>query len=271
MAEVQTDDKILFESIGRTAIVLINRAECKNAVDGESAHLLYDAFKRFDENDDLDVAILSGVGGSFCAGADLKALSAGGDVNPIMEGGTNSLAPMGPTRMRLSKPVIAAIEGHAVAGGMELALWCDLRVMARDAQFGIFCRRFGVPLIDMGTVRLPRLIGQSRAMDLVLTGRPVDAPEAFDIGLANRLSEPGHALEDALKLAGEIGQHPQNCMRNDRKSLLDQWSLDEDSAILNETRLGLTTLRSGETLEGALRFAGGAGRHGAFKSETEID
>ena len=188
-----------------------------------------------------------------------------------MEGGINSLAPIGPTRMQLKKPVIAAIEGYAVAGGMELALWCDLRVMAQDAQFGIFCRRFGVPLIDMGTIRLPRLIGQSRAMDLILTGRPVDAQEAYAIGLANRLAEPGKALELAMKLAGEISAHPQNCLRSDRQSLLEQFSLDEETAMRNEIRLGLATMHSGETIKGAKRFADGEGRHGRFANEQIED
>ncbi len=178
---------------------------------------------------------------------------------------------MGPSRLRLSKPVIAAIEGHAVAGGMELALWCDLRVMANNATFGIFCRRFGVPLIDMGTIRLPQLIGQSRAMDLVLTGRPVEAKEAYDIGLANRLAAPGSALEEAMKLAGEILAHPQNCMRNDRASLLDQANLNENDAIISETRLGLASMHSGETIKGAKRFTDGQGRHGEFETEKQND
>lgn len=269
MGETGGQGKILVETVGRVAVIMINRPQCRNAVDGETAHLLFDAFKNFDEDDMLDVAILSATGGTFCAGADLKALSDGGDINPIMEGGINSLGPMGPTRMRLSKPVIAAIEGHAVAGGMELALWCDLRVMASDAQFGIFCRRFGVPLIDMGTIRLPRLIGQSRAMDLVLTGRPVMAKEAFDIGLANRICKPGAALDTALSLAQEIGKHPQTCLRSDRQSILEQWSMDEENAVRNENRLGLATMHSGETLSGAIRFAGGQGRHGEFDTGNE--
>lgn len=270
MASHQIPSKILIETVGRVAVIMINRPKCRNAVDGETAHLLFDAFKQFDDDESLDVAILSGSDGSFCAGADLKAFSDGGDINPIMEGGVNSLGPMGPTRLQLGKPVIAAIEGHAVAGGMELALWCDLRVMASDATFGIFCRRFGVPLIDVGTIRLPRLIGQSRAMDLVLTGRAVEAKEAFDIGLANRLTKPGAALDGAMKLALEIANHPQTCLRSDRQSMLDQWSLDSEIAIRNENRLGLKTMHSGETLEGARRFEGGEGRHGEFgKKETQ--
>ena len=263
-------DKILVETIDRTAIILINRPQRRNAVDGECAHLLFDAFKKFDESQDHDIAILSAVGDNFCAGADLKAFSQGGDINPIMEGGINSLAPMGPTRMQLKKPVIAAIEGYAVAGGMELALWCDMRVMAKNASFGVFCRRFGVPLIDMGTIRLPRLIGQSRAMDLILTGRPVDAEEAYSIGLANRLAEPGQALAMAIKLATEICRHPQTCLRHDRQSVLDQWSLDEEAAIRNENRLGLITMHSGETIKGARSFAQGKGRHGNFRTDEEV-
>ena len=271
MSSNNSKDKVLFNAVGNIAIILINRPHCRNAVDGETAHLLYDAFKKFDGDENLDIAILSGVDGSFCSGADLKAFAEGGDINPIMAGGIDSLAPMGPSRLRLSKPVIAAIEGHAVAGGMELALWCDLRVMANDATMGIFCRRFGVPLIDMGTVRLPRLIGQSRAMDLILTGRAVKAQEAFEIGLANRLCEPANALEEAMKLAQEIGKHPQNCLRNDRASLLDQWSLEEEYAMTNENRLGLSSMHSGETLKGAARFSQGQGRHGNFDSDLRDD
>lgn len=264
LSEQSASNKLLIETVDRVAIIIINRPECKNAVDGETAHLLFDAFRDFDRNEELDVAILTGAEGSFCAGADLKTFAEGGDINPIMEGGINSLAPMGPTRMQLSKPVIASIEGYAVAGGMELALWCDMRVMAENAKFGIFYRRFGVPLIDMGTLRLPRLIGQSRAMDLILTGREVDALEAHHIGLANRLSKPGQALEDALKLAGQISQHPQICMRNDRRSMLEQYSLDEDAAIRHENKLGLLSMHSGETIRGAKRFSAGEGRHGHF-------
>ncbi len=269
MAEQQSQEKILVETIGRIAVVMINRPSRRNAVDGETAHLLFDAFKSFDKNVDLDVAILCGAEGNFCAGADLKALSENGDINPIMEGKMNSLAPMGPSRLHLSKPVIAAIEGYAVAGGMELALWCDLRVTAKNAIFGIYCRRFGVPLIDMGTVRLPRLIGQSRAMDLILTGREVKADEAFSIGLANRIVPNGTALEEALKLAGSIAEFPQTCMRNDRRSVLEQWSLDEDAAMINENRLGMSSMQGGETLQGAMRFSEGKGRHGNFESNNE--
>ncbi len=263
MGTIEISDHIVGE--GRIRVIAIDRPDRRNAVDGPTARALHDAFTNFDRDDASDIAILTGKGGAFCAGADLKAFAGGGEnANPVEEGGTDTLAPMGVSRLQLSKPVIAAIEGHAVAGGMELALWCDLRVVARDAVMGIFCRRFGVPLIDMGTIRLPRLIGHSRAMDLILTGRPVEAQEAHAIGLANRLAAPGLALEEALKLAGEIAQFPQLCMRNDRRSVLDQWSLDLDAAILNETRLGMATLDSGESRAGAARFAGGEGRHGNF-------
>lgn len=250
-----------FETRSDIAIITINRPERRNAVDGPSAALLFDAFRRFDEDRDLNIAILQGAGGNFCAGADLQAVAAGKG-NTVEKSGP--LAPMGPTRMRLSKPVIAAVEGYAVAGGMELALWCDLRVMAASSRFGIFCRRFGVPLIDMGTIRLPRLIGQSRASDLILTGREVGAEEALAIGLANRVSEDGCALDMALELAGKISAFPQQCLRNDRKSMHDQWAMDHDTAMRNEIELGLETLRSGETLAGATAFSKGKGRHGQF-------
>lgn len=251
----------------RVTIIAINRHARRNSVNGETARELFEAFQNFDQDGNSDIAILTGMGGTFCAGADLKALADGEDSNPFEEGGINTLAPMGISRMQLSKPVIAAIEGHAVAGGMELALWCDLRVMAEDAIMGIFCRRFGVPLVDMGTIRLPRLIGQSRAMDLALTGRPVDATEAEHIGLANRISASGKALETAAELAKEIAKFPQACMRSDRQSMLDQWSLDTEAAIHNETKLGMETINSGETVAGATRFSSGEGRHGKFGEE----
>jgi enoyl-CoA hydratase len=254
-------------SKGRVLIVAINRVERKNAVDFQTAKELYQAFLDFDGNDDFDVAILTGKGGAFCAGADLKALGSEDFQSRVSDGGEGTFAPMGVSRMELSKPVIAAIEGHAVAGGMELALWCDLRVMAEDAVMGIYCRRFGVPLIDMGTIRLPRLIGQSRAMDLILTGRPVDAKEAHAIGLANRIAPSGDTLDHAIKLAEQISAFPQTCMRNDRKSVLDQWSLGSDDAIENETGLGRATIRTGETVSGAGRFSAGEGRHGEFENK----
>ena len=249
---------ILIDRDGPVLIVTINRAERRNAVDRYTADALADAFRGFDADENLSVAILTGAGGNFCAGADLRALSEGGGNRVEIEGD----GPMGPSRLRLSKPVIAAVEGYAVAGGIELALWCDLRVAAKNATFGVFCRRFGVPLIDGGTVRLPRLIGQSRAMDMILTGRAVGAEEAFAIGLANRLAEPGEALAAAKALAHEIASLPQVCMRNDRASALDQWSLPQEAAMANEFRLGLNTLQSGETLKGAQAFADGAGRGG---------
>ena len=254
---------IAIERTGPVTVIAIDRPGRRNAVDGATAVALYEAFRAFDTDDTASVAILYGRGGYFCAGADLKALAEGGG-NKVSGEGIDSLGPMGPTRLRLSKPVIAAIEGPAVAGGMELALWCDLRVMADDATFGIFCRRFGVPLVDLGSVRLPRLIGHSRAMDLILTGRPVGAEEALAIGLANRMAPSGAALTVAIELARSIAGFPQLCLRNDRLSALEQWDLSEEDALHNETRRGLETIRSGETQSGAARFAAGQGRGGAF-------
>jgi enoyl-CoA hydratase len=258
-------ETVTVERDGPIVIVTINRPERRNAVDGATAEKLTQAFQAFDADDSASVAVLTGAHGAFCAGADLKALAAGESGQRVKPGGVNSPAPMGPTRMRLTKPVIAAIEGYAVAGGAELALWCDLRVMAENATFGIFCRRFGVPLVDLGTIRLPRLIGHARAMDLILTGRPVSAREAYEMGLANRIAPPASALAHAIALAREIAAHPQRCMRNDRLSAIEQWGMEESSAIDNEVRYGLDTLRSGETAAGAQRFASGAGRHGAFE------
>jgi enoyl-CoA hydratase len=240
------------------AVVTLNRPDRRNAVDAATASALAAAFRRFEAEPGALVAILTGAGGTFCAGADLKALG-DGERRPVLEAGDG---PMGPTRMRLSKPVVAAVEGHAVAGGLELALWCDLRVAATTAVFGVFCRRFGVPLVDLGTVRLPRLIGVSRAMDLLLTGRPVSAEEALAIGLVNRVVPSGEALAEALKLARVLSALPQACLRNDRLSMLESLDLSEDEAMRNEVRHGQRTLASGETLEGARRFSGGAGRHG---------
>ena len=254
---------VRYEVVGRIAVVTIDRPEVRNAVDVPTAQALAEAFHRFDEDEQLLVAVLTGAGGTFCAGADLKALAGGElrDFSPEADG------PMGPTRMRLGKPVIAAIEGYAVAGGLELALWCDLRVVAEDAMLGVFCRRFGVPLIDLGTIRLPRLIGHSRAMDLILTGRPVPAKEAALMGLANRVAPNGHALETAIELAKQIASHPQRCMRSDRRSAIEQWGMSEDEAMRNELRLGLETIESGETVSGATRFSQGAGRHGTFSDD----
>jgi len=250
--------------IGRKDSILtvtINRPEARNAVDAATAAALAEAFRSFDTDETLDVAVLTGAGGTFCAGADLKAVAAGRP-NALSEGGDG---PMGPTRMLLSKPVIAAIEGCAVAGGLELALWCDLRVVARDATLGVYCRRFGVPLIDLGTIRLPRLIGQSHALDLILTGRGVSGDEALRMGLANRLVESGHALEGALELARILASFPQTCMRSDRLSCYEQWGLSTEEATSNEYRRGLAVLGSGETAAGARKFAAGAGRHGSRK------
>jgi len=249
---------IQYQRDGTIAIVTINRPEVRNAVDGPTARALADAFREFDSDDNLSVAILTGSSNSFCAGADLKAVAAGRG-NDLTDNGDG---PMGPTRMMLTKPVIAAVEGHAVAGGLELALWCDLRVAARNAVFGVFCRRFGVPLIDLGTIRLPRLIGHSRAMDLILTGRAVSGDEALAMGLANRLTEPGAALGGALELARQIAAFPQLCLRSDRLSAYEQWHLSWDDATRNEYHRGMEVIESGETREGAQRFANGAGRHG---------
>ncbi|MED7923076.1 crotonase/enoyl-CoA hydratase family protein [Nonomuraea sp. LP-02] len=241
------------ERQGPVTTVVISRPEARNAVDRETAGALADAFRGFEESD-ADVAVLWGEGGTFCAGADLKALD-----NRVGEEGDG---PMGPTRMRLGKPVIAAVAGHAVAGGLELALWCDLRVVEEDAVFGVFCRRWGVPLIDGGTVRLPRLVGTSRAMDMILTGRPVGAREAYEMGLANRVVPRGEARSRAEELAREIARFPQGCLRGDRLSALEQEGIGEEEAMRNELRHGLMSLPGAR--DGAARFAGGAGRHGRF-------
>jgi len=248
------------EQDGAVTIVTIERPEVRNAVDGPTAAALADAFRRFDADDSSPVAVLTGAGGTFCAGADLKGVSQGRG-NRVTEDGDG---PMGPSRMLLSKPVLAAVEGYAVAGGLELAAWCDLRVAARDAVFGVFCRRWGVPLIDGGTIRLARLLGHSHALDLILTGRGVSGDEAQRMGLANRLVEPGTALAEAIKLAHELERFPQRCLRSDRLSSYEQWTLDLPAALLNETRRGLEVVASGETGAGAARFAAGAGRHGSF-------
>ncbi len=246
---------------GQVTIVTINRPHARNAVDGPTADLLADAFRAFDADDESRVAILTGAAGTFCAGADLKAVATG-DGNRISSTGDG---PMGPSRMLLSKPVIAAVEGHAVAGGLELAVWCDLRVAAEDAVFGVYCRRWGVPLVDGGTIRLTRLLGMSHAMDLILTGRGVSGAEAQMMGLANRLTPPGGALDGALELAEQLCRFPQMCMRNDRMSAYQQWDKDIPDALQLETELGLEVIRSGETREGAARFASGKGRHGDFE------
>ena len=242
-------------------VVTIDRLERRNAIDGPTAAALADAFRDFNTDDSLKVAVLTGANGLFCAGADLKAISEGRGNR--VDADISCDGPLGVTRMLLDKPVIAAVEGFAVAGGLELALWCDLRVAARDATFGVFCRRWGVPLVDGGTVRLPRLIGHSHAMDMILTGRGVTGEEALRMGLANRLTEPGDALTTALVLAHELAALPQLCLRSDRRSSYDQWALPLPEALSRETELGLTTIRSGETREGAQRFTQGAGRHGS--------
>ncbi len=253
---------VRFETDGPVAIVTIDRPEVRNCVDGPTAAELAAAFRRFDGDESLAVAVLTGADGCFCAGADLKGVSDGRGNQVKVDGD----GPMGPSRMLLGKPVIAAVEGYAVAGGLELAIWCDLRVAARDAVFGVFCRRWGVPLIDGGTIRLARMLGHSHALDLILTGRGVSGDEARMMGLANRLVDPGFALGEALVLANQLAAFPQRCLRSDRLSSYQQWTLPLDDALLLETRLGLETISSGETLEGATRFARGAGRHGSFQS-----
>jgi enoyl-CoA hydratase len=252
------------ERNGPVWTVVLSRPERRNAVDGPTAAALADAFRAFDADAEARVAVLFGEGGVFCAGADLKAISEGHG-NQVRESGDG---PMGPSRMQLTKPVIAAVAGHAVAGGLELALWCDLRVAEQSAVFGVFCRRWGVPLIDGGTVRLPRIVGQGQALDMILTGRPVGADEALRMGLANRVVADGQARAAAEALAAEIARFPQGCMRADRRSAYEAWSLDENAAIANELRHGLAVIRSGETLEGAARFAAGAGRHGSFSEPS---
>jgi enoyl-CoA hydratase len=243
---------------GPVTTVILDRPEVRNAVDGPTAGALAEAFADFDADADASVAVLFGAGGTFCAGADLKAMG-GADGNRTESDGTG---PMGPSRMRLSKPVIAAVAGHAVAGGLELALWCDLRVAEENAVFGVFSRRWGVPLIDGGTVRLPQLIGLSRALDLILTGRAVSAKEAHAIGLVNRVVAKGEARAAAEALALEIAALPPTCLRSDRQSAYESVGRPTAEALANEFRLGLATLSSGESLEGATRFAEGAGRHG---------
>ena len=245
---------------GPVCVVTIDRPETRNAVDGPTAALLADAFRAFDSDDALSVAVLTGANGTFCAGADLKAITDGRGNRVDRDIAADG--PMGPTRMLLSKPVIAAVEGFAVAGGLELAIWCDLRVAATDATFGVYCRRWGVPLIDGGTVRLPRLIGHSHALDLTLTGRGVSGEEAVRMGLVNRSVPTGTALAAATALAHEMAALPQGCMRSDRLSSYQQWGLPLTDALANEVTHGLATIASGETLAGAARFAAGEGRHG---------
>jgi len=244
--------------------IIINNPEVKNAVDGPTAGELADAFRKFESDDKAEIAVLWGANGTFCSGANLKAI-ADGNGNRIEKDGDGD-GPMGPTRMKFSKPVIAAVAGHAVAGGLELALICDLRVVEKSAIFGVFCRRFGVPLIDGGTVRLPRLIGLSRALDMILTGRPITADEAYSWGLANRIVEDGQSRQEAEKLAREIAKFPKICMRNDRKSTYEQFGLNIEEAIAKEFEFGLKTLESEEYLIGSEAFTKGKGKHGFFNN-----
>ena len=263
-------ETVFVESQGDVWVVTIDRPHARNAVDGPTARALEAAFRAFDADTTARVAVLQGAGGQFCAGADLKAIAGGlggnDRANPL-EADIDAIAPMGPTRLQLRKPVIAAVEGHAVAGGLELALWCDLRVAAASATFGVYCRRFGVPLIDGGTVRLPRLIGQSHALDMILTGRGVGAAEALSMGLANRVVPDGTALAAAIELARTIAGHPPECLRNDRASLVAQHGLGLRDALASEFAFGSATLASGEAVHGASRFAAGAGRHGGTAAE----
>ncbi|NKY57495.1 crotonase/enoyl-CoA hydratase family protein [Nocardia flavorosea] len=255
-----TGPAVRVERDGPVFTVVLSRPEARNAVDGPTAAALFEAFTEFDNDESASVAVLWGEGGTFCAGADLKSVGTERG-NRLAAGGPG---PMGPSRMRLGKPVIAAVAGHAVAGGLELAIWCDLRVAAEDAVFGVFCRRWGVPLIDGGTVRLPRLIGTGRAMDLVLTGRPVGAADALSMGLVNRVVPAGEERASAEELAGEIARFPQTCVRQDRLSLLEQEGMTEREALANEWEHGLTSLT--DAAVGARRFADGAGRGGSFDS-----
>jgi enoyl-CoA hydratase len=251
------------EKSGPVTTVVLDRPQARNAVDRETADALADAFRAFENDGEARVAVLWGDGGTFCSGADLKAIAAGAPNRVAPDGD----GPMGPSRLVLSKPVIAAIAGHAVAGGLELALWCDLRVVEEDAVLGVFCRRFGVPLIDGGTVRLPRLIGLSRALDLILTGRPVGATEALQIGLANRVVPRGTSRAAAEELARELSALPQISLRGDRASAYESLDLDVSEAILNELKHGIRSLAAGESQAGALRFSEGKGRHGSFGSD----
>jgi enoyl-CoA hydratase len=258
----RANDPVLIERDGQVLVITINRPQARNAVDAATADALAAAFDGFERDDTVHVVVLTGAGDTFCAGADLREIAEGrrAEVDP------ESHAPMGPTWMQLSKPALAAVEGHAVAGGLELALFCDLRVAARDAVFGVFNRRWGVPLIDLGTVRLPRIVGQGVALDLILTGRSISAEEAAQIGLINRLTEKGQALTVARELAHAIAGFPQAGLRGDRLSAFEQWSLAWDQARRNEVRHGLEVLASGEPVKGAARFASGAGRHGSFEN-----
>jgi enoyl-CoA hydratase len=251
---------------GPVTVITLSRPQARNAVDGPTATALAEAFEAFDADDQARVAVFHGANGTFCAGADLKAIANQATRNRLSPEGRG---PMGPSRLLLDKPVIAAVSGFAVAGGLELALWCDLRIVEQSAVFGVYCRRWGVPLIDGGTVRLPRLIGLSRALDLILTGRPVAADEALAMGLANRVVPDGSALSAALDMAAQLAELPQTCMRNDRRSAYEQFGLPLPQAMAREFELGLQTIETGEHIRGAARFSGGAGRHGA-RADGEI-
>jgi len=257
---------VLVERDCPVLVVTIDRPERRNAIDAPTADALTEAFRGFASDEELAVAVLTGAGGTFCAGADLKAMLGVADgERPVTAADlADDEGPLGPTRMHMPKPVIAAVEGHAVAGGLELALWCDLRVAARDAVFGVFCRRWGVPLVDGGTVRLPRLIGHSHALDMILTGRGVSGDEALRMGLANRVTEPGGALDAARALAHELAALPQVCLREDRASSYEQWGMSLHDALRNEHEHGVVSLASGEMRAGVARFVSdGEGRHGA--------
>jgi len=252
---------VLTEKNGAVWTIILNRPQAKNSVNGLTARALAAAFRSFENDPEAAVAVLWGAGGCFCAGADLKALlgQSEGGPNPL-EADLSKDGPMGPTRLCLSKPVIAAVSGFAVAGGLELACWCDLRVVERDAVFGVYCRRYGVPLIDGGTQRLPRLIGLSRALDLIITGRSVEAEEAYRFGLANYLVEPGSSRAEAEKLAARIAAWPRQCMLSDRSAVYRGLDLPLDQALAMEFATGLKVIESGETLAGAARFAAGKDR-----------
>ena len=253
---------VLIERDGPVLIITIDRPEVRNAVDQTTADALAEAFNELETDDSLSVGVITGSNGTFCAGADLKAVADGG--GPRVHEDMSRNGPLGPTRMALTKPMIAAVEGFAVAGGLELSLLCDLRVAATDAVFGVYCRRWGVPLIDGGTIRLSRLIGHSHALDMILTGRGVSGEEARMMGLANRLCEPGQARTEAIKLGHQLAGFPQGCLRSDRRSSYEQWGMSMEDALANEAMLGLAVIRSGETQQGAARFASGEGRHGSF-------
>src|SRR5579884_493859 len=260
-SEQETMVGLKTERDGAIFIVTLNRPQVRNAIHYPLAQALARTFREFDADPSLSVAVLTGAGGTFCAGFDLKAVA---ENRQSLVVSTEGDAPLGITRMLLSKPVIAAVEGYAVAGGLEVALWCDLRVAAENAVFGVFNRRWGVPLVDGGTIRLPRLIGQSHALDMILTGRGVSGQEAVTMGLVNRLTRPGEALTSALALADDLARFPQRCLRSDRLGVYEQWSRPWTEALRNETRRGLEVLQSGESVEGARRFAAGRGRHGSL-------